>query len=298
MVAFSTLCGLFVPSVLVRMSWTPAASSTGRTAPPAMTPVPCDGRLQEHARRPEVAGDLAGDRRVLERHEDQVLLGVLDRLADRLRHLVRLAESDAHVTAAVAHHHEGGEGEPPAALDDLGHPVDGDHPVVQVQRAGIDLASATQSARPIIPRPSTRTSESAGACRVGQRLHPPVILVAAAVEHHVPDARAPSPAAPAARPPALAAATLPPRAWPGAELGCAAVHRDERAARLVVDDLGVDVIQAAEHRQPRPLRRCPAPSAARGRCRFFRGPRPSVLVSITWPPPSCRPCGGCTRPRT
>src|SRR5919108_3200046 len=40
MVAFSTLCGLFEPRVLVRMSCTPAASSTGRTAPPAMTPVP------------------------------------------------------------------------------------------------------------------------------------------------------------------------------------------------------------------------------------------------------------------
>ena len=40
MVALSTLCGLFVPSVFVSMSWTPAASSTGRTAPPAMTPVP------------------------------------------------------------------------------------------------------------------------------------------------------------------------------------------------------------------------------------------------------------------
>src|SRR5262249_14945327 len=39
-VALSTLCGLLEPSVLVRMSWTPAASRIGRTAPPAMTPVP------------------------------------------------------------------------------------------------------------------------------------------------------------------------------------------------------------------------------------------------------------------
>src|SRR5206468_266341 len=39
-VAFRTLCGLFEPRVFVRMSWTPAASRIGRTAPPAMTPVP------------------------------------------------------------------------------------------------------------------------------------------------------------------------------------------------------------------------------------------------------------------
>ena len=30
--------------------------------------------------------------------------------------------------------------------------------------------------------------------------------------------------------------------------------RQERAARVVVDQLGVDVVQAAEHRQPRPRR--------------------------------------------
>src|SRR5580765_7140971 len=46
MVALSTLWGLLVPSVLVRMSWMPAASSTGRTAPPAMTPVPCTAGLR------------------------------------------------------------------------------------------------------------------------------------------------------------------------------------------------------------------------------------------------------------
>src|SRR6266508_2059248 len=40
------------------------------------------GGATEDARRAEVARDLAGDRRVLERHEDQILLGVLDRLPD------------------------------------------------------------------------------------------------------------------------------------------------------------------------------------------------------------------------
>src|SRR5262249_37958629 len=37
-----TLCGFRDPMHLVRMSWIPATSSTGRTAPPAMMPVPGD----------------------------------------------------------------------------------------------------------------------------------------------------------------------------------------------------------------------------------------------------------------
>src|SRR5688572_25963378 len=40
MVAWITLCGFDVPMHLVRMSCTPATSSSGRTAPPAMMPVP------------------------------------------------------------------------------------------------------------------------------------------------------------------------------------------------------------------------------------------------------------------
>src|SRR5690242_20603127 len=72
--------------------------------------------LEEHPAGPEVAGDLAGDGGLLERHEDQVLLGVLDRLADRLRHLVGLAEADADVAAAVADDDQRREREAPAAL--------------------------------------------------------------------------------------------------------------------------------------------------------------------------------------
>src|SRR3990167_829966 len=49
-----------------------------------------DRGLEEHAPGAEVPRDLAGNRRVPERHEDEVLLGVLHGLADRLRHLVGL----------------------------------------------------------------------------------------------------------------------------------------------------------------------------------------------------------------
>ncbi len=38
--ALTRLIGFWVPSDLLRMSWMPASSSTARTPPPAMTPVP------------------------------------------------------------------------------------------------------------------------------------------------------------------------------------------------------------------------------------------------------------------
>lgn len=40
MVAITVLSGVELPSDFVRMSRIPAASTTARTAPPAMTPVP------------------------------------------------------------------------------------------------------------------------------------------------------------------------------------------------------------------------------------------------------------------
>lgn len=40
--ARTTLCGFDEPRLFDRMSWMPADSTTARTAPPAMTPVPGD----------------------------------------------------------------------------------------------------------------------------------------------------------------------------------------------------------------------------------------------------------------
>jgi hypothetical protein len=85
-----------------------------------------------------VAGDRAGNGSFLEGHEDEILLGVLNCLADCFGNLVRLAEPHPDVATPVPHHDEGGEGEPSATFDDLGHPIDGHHPVVQLQHARID----------------------------------------------------------------------------------------------------------------------------------------------------------------
>jgi hypothetical protein len=51
---------------------------------------------------------------------------------------VSLAQAHADVATAIAHHDECRERESAATLDDLGHPVDGHHPVVELEHAGID----------------------------------------------------------------------------------------------------------------------------------------------------------------
>jgi hypothetical protein len=57
---------------------------------------------------------------------EEVLLGLLDALRDRRRHLLGLAVADADRAVAVADDDQGGEAEATTALDDLGHAVDRD----------------------------------------------------------------------------------------------------------------------------------------------------------------------------
>src|SRR6185437_9708478 len=73
------------------------------------------------------------DRTVVQTYGDHVAARTLHRLRDRDRHFTRLAVSEADLAGAVAHHGQRGETHLPAALDRLGHAVDGDqlleHPV-------------------------------------------------------------------------------------------------------------------------------------------------------------------------
>src|SRR5829696_2063494 len=61
------------------------------------------------------------------RYGEEVLLGLLDALGDCRRHLLGLAVSHPNSSVTVSNNHQGGEAEPPAALDDLGDPVDRHH---------------------------------------------------------------------------------------------------------------------------------------------------------------------------
>jgi hypothetical protein len=67
-----------------------------------------------------------GDGGAGQRHGEQVLARLLGALLDGEGHLLGLAVPEANPAGAVADHHEGGEREPTAALDHLGHAVDVD----------------------------------------------------------------------------------------------------------------------------------------------------------------------------
>src|SRR5512139_614576 len=78
------------------------------------------GRLEQDPARPVLAEHVVGDRGPGAGHLDHGALGRLDRLADGLGDLVRLAGGHPHAALAVADGDEGVEGEPAAALHDLG----------------------------------------------------------------------------------------------------------------------------------------------------------------------------------
>ena len=54
MVALTRLMGFWEPSDFERMSWMPASSSTARTPPPAMTPVPGEAGLRKTRPEPKI----------------------------------------------------------------------------------------------------------------------------------------------------------------------------------------------------------------------------------------------------
>src|SRR4029077_3201578 len=88
---------------------------------------PRAGRLEQHDARRVLTLHGVRDRAGDPRHAEEVLLSLLHALGDGGGHLLGLAVPDADHPVAVAHHHQGGEAEATAALDDLGHAVDGDH---------------------------------------------------------------------------------------------------------------------------------------------------------------------------
>src|SRR5262245_35381756 len=98
--------------------------------------------------------------------------------------------------------------------------------------------------------------QAAGASRVGERLHSSVVHEPPAIEHYALDPLRLCLAGQklanelGSRDVAAVRLTRP-------ELFAPAVHRQQGATRVVVDQLRVDVTQAAEHGQPRPHLRAP-----------------------------------------
>src|SRR3974390_3537679 len=72
-----------------------------------------------------LAGHVVMQRAALaQRHLDEVPLGGLGRLPDRLGHLARLAVAEADAALLVADDYERGEAEAPSALHHLGNAID------------------------------------------------------------------------------------------------------------------------------------------------------------------------------
>ena len=137
-VALTMLCGLLEPRHLVKTFCIPAASTTARTPPPAITPVPSDAGLRMTYPAPIPANHLEGDGSFHDRNANQVFLGLLQALSYRFRHFVRFAHSVTDNGVAITHHDQRAEAESPAALDDFGHPADVNHFLLKLQTLRIN----------------------------------------------------------------------------------------------------------------------------------------------------------------
>src|SRR5438552_1787830 len=120
--------------------------------------------------------------------------------------------------------------------------------MVAFSTLGSIFASATRFS------PAPLKGEAAGARGIGQRLHPAVILVATAIEHDALDAGRLG-AVGQQRADRLGGGHVAAGLVLLEERLAAAVRRQHRAPRVVVDELRVDVAEAPEHRQPRSRRR-------------------------------------------
>ncbi len=158
----------------------PAHSSTARTGPPAITPVPADAGTQEHDTGSGLALHRVRDGHADARDAEEVLLRLLDALADRQRHLAGLAVADAHQAVAVADDHEGGEAEATTALDDLRDAVDGDDALQELALVGVArLSAVTVGVALARPRAAARGARWSG--RPVPRRQAPSVLSAAGV---------------------------------------------------------------------------------------------------------------------
>src|SRR5919109_3656468 len=249
MVALSTLWGLFVPSVFVRMSCTPAASSTGRTAPPAMTPVP--GTAGFRNTRPAPKCPVISTGIVVSRSGTKIRSFFACSTALRIASGTSCAlpsptptcpRPSPTTTSAVKEKRR-----PP--LTTFATRLMETTRSFNSSTLGSIFVSATNP-------PSDSKSEAAGARGIRQRLHAAMVLVPAAIEHDALNARRLG-LLREQRADGLGRRHVAPRLVLPEECLAAAVDGQHGTPRIVVDQLGVDVAEAAEHRQPRARRRAP-----------------------------------------
>ena len=113
---------------------------------------------------------------------DQVLLGVLDALADRLGHLARLTQAGTNVPGTVTDDDDRAEAEAPAALDDLRHTIDLDDALFERQLVRVDPRHGLGL---LLTGLEVETGFARG---IGQRANAAVVAETGAVEDDLVDA--------------------------------------------------------------------------------------------------------------
>src|SRR5690606_38408255 len=247
------LIGLFEPRLFVSTSVIPTASSTARTGPPAITPVP--GRAGFSSTRPApwcpstswgIVPSISGT-------------SIISRRACSRPFRLASDTSFAFPSAVpIPDRHQRSEREPASALHDLRHAVHEHHVLDQLRiRPGTTAARAasllSRHALLLLAPPGVALElESAGARAFGKRGDTPMIEITAAIEH---DPLHPDRLRPLRQQlPGLAAQirlrrlrVLPQRL----QLRRLRRNTDQDLPAHIVDEVPLNVLQRAEHHQPR-----------------------------------------------
>ncbi len=245
MVARTTLCGFELPRHLVRMSWMPALSTTARTAPPAMTPVPGEAGLRNTSPAPKWPSVSCG---MVTPSSGTVKCSCAPGRCPcgSLRAPRWPCRGRRPRGRLVADDDERAEAEAPAALHDLRDAVDVDDALLELLFVDLELVERHDrllpirtSGRPRGRRRRVRARARGRGIRCGRRR----------------PCRCPCEEQPSrsradllGRVRLVAFGRRSPRTSRERVDACAS-----GLARRVVDDLRVDVLRAAEHAQPRAL---------------------------------------------
>src|SRR5690606_15085121 len=107
-------------------------------------------RLQEHLGAPELSGHVVRDSIAGKAHFDEVLLGIIVRLLDGIRHIGPLGDADPDLALAVTDNKRGAEAETPPALDDAGNAGEVEELLFELRLLATDHFSALLCHRNVI----------------------------------------------------------------------------------------------------------------------------------------------------
>src|SRR5262245_43789525 len=247
MVASSTWRGLCEPDCLVSMSCTPAASRMGRTAPPAMTPVPGTAGFRKTRPAPKCP--------VISQGMVVSFSGTKIRSFLACSTALRIASGTSWALPRPTPTWPRPSPTTTSAVNENRRP-----PLTPLATRLMETTRSFSSARldrsslQPLDSPDSLEDQAAGPGRIGERLHASVVHVAAPVEHDALDAlRLGLLGQELAH--ELGRCDVAPRRLPSPECLAPAVDGQQGAPGVVVHQLRVDVIEAPEHGQPRPRAR-------------------------------------------